>query len=189
MGPNKIHDDISLYSLSWLKGSYKDNSGLNFPKGATWFISFWDEITAKHVIKSIMDNPTVCCGMEVKEIQIQDTPAFGSNERFTIASPILVRKYDENHRAIHLSYANEDTDHLMTETLQRKLNKAALDLPISVKFDRYYSRAKTKLVRINNIGSKAIICPVILEGDPIAIQFAWNVGIGHSTGSCFGALN
>jgi len=29
---------------------------------------------------------------------------------------------------------------------------------------------------------------VIVEGDPRAVQFAWEVGVGNSTGIGFGAL-
>ncbi|MGN9307593.1 CRISPR-associated endoribonuclease Cas6 [Enterococcus faecium] len=55
-------------------------------------------------------------------------------------------------------------------------------------FDRTYYAAKTKLVYYKNIGNKTSICPVIIEGTPEQIAFAWNVGVGNSTGIGFGAL-
>ena len=45
LGVNSEHDLMSLYSFSWLHGSVSEQKGLNFPKGASWFISFYD--TAK----------------------------------------------------------------------------------------------------------------------------------------------
>lgn len=44
IGNNSIHDSISLYSFSWLNGGQKVSDALNFPKGATMFISFYDDV-------------------------------------------------------------------------------------------------------------------------------------------------
>jgi len=62
------------------------------------------------------------------------------------------------------------------------------DKQVKVGFDREFANPKIKLVRIKDIDHKASICPVIVEGTPEAVRFAWNVGIGNGTGSCFGSL-
>jgi CRISPR-associated endoribonuclease Cas6 len=185
---NNIHDDISLYSLSWLNGAKKTAKGFDFPNGAKWFISFLDEKIGKQLIMNAMKDPNVCCGMKVKEIQIQDTPKFSSKERFVVSSPIFIRKYDENKKSIHLTYKNDEVDFYLTETLKKKLSVANIDADVKISFDKNYTKPKTKLVTINGIENRANFCPVIIEGNPEAIKFAWNVGIGHSTGSCFGAI-
>ncbi|MBZ0181357.1 MAG: CRISPR-associated endoribonuclease Cas6 [Melioribacteraceae bacterium] len=188
MGWNEIHDSISLYSLSWLQGGKMTKNGFDFTKGASWFISFWDESIGKQLIKNAMKDPALFCGLSATEIQIQENPCFREKERFTAASPIFVRKYDENFRAYHLTAKDAETEFHLTETMKTKLKKAGLHYEIKVAFDKTYLNPKTKLVNINNIKSRANFCPVLIEGDPEAIAFAWNVGIGHSTGSGFGAL-
>jgi CRISPR-associated endoribonuclease Cas6 len=188
MGWNEIHDGISLYSLSWLQGGKMVKDGFNFPNGARWFISFWAEEIGKQLIMSAMKTPEVCCGMKVQEIQIQETPQFGSKEKFITCSPILIRKYDDKRNATHLTYKNEESDSFLTDTLKKKLRNANLNFNVKVSFDKNYQKSKTKVVQINGIKNKANYCPVIIEGDPEAIQFAWNVGVGHSTGCGFGAL-
>lgn len=188
MGWNTIHDDISLYSLSWLQGGKMVKDGFDFPNGAKWFISFWDEEVGKKLIMNAMKNPEVFCKMNVREIQMQDTPEFSSKERFVASSPIFIRKYDENRKAIHLTYKDNDADRCLSETLNKKLKVAGMNYDVKVHFDRNYYSSKTKLVRINDINNRANFCPVIIEGDPEAIKFAWNVGVGHSTGCGFGAL-
>lgn len=188
MGWNEIHDEISLYSLSWLQGGEMIKDGFDFPRGARWFISFWDEEIGKQLIMSAMKEPDVCCGMKVKEIQIQENPNFSNKEKFIAASPIFIRKYDENRKATHLTYKNDDTAAYLTETLMKKLVAANLNYEAEVYFDKSYFKPKTKLVKINGIENRANFCPVIIEGHPDAIKFAWNVGIGHSTGCGFGAL-
>ena len=72
--------------------------------------------------------------------------------------------------------------------MKKKLKIANLEYEVKISFDRNYLNRKTKLVRINGIENKANFCPVIVEGNPEAVAFAWNVGIGHSTGSGFGAI-
>jgi len=188
MGWNELHDEISLYSLSWLHGGKMVKDGFNFPNGARWFVSFWDEELGKQLIMNAMKEPEVCCGMVVKEIQMQDTPKFGSKEKFTLSSPVFIRKYDEHKKAIHLTYKDEESDFYLTETLKKKLKSANLNEDVKVSFDKNYFNPKTKLVRINGIDSRANFCPVIIEGNPEAIRFAWNVGVGHSTGCGFGAI-
>ncbi|MBU0560433.1 MAG: CRISPR-associated endoribonuclease Cas6 [Bacteroidetes bacterium] len=188
MGWNKIHDEISLYSLSWLQGGKMNKDGFNFPKGARWFISFWDEEIGKQLIMNAMKNPDVCCGMVVREIQMQDTPKFGNKERFTVSSPVFIRKYDENKKAAHLTFKDDEADAYLTDTLKKKLNTAKLNTDVKVSFDKTYHNPKTKLVTIDGIKNRASFCPIIIEGDPEAIRFAWDVGVGHSTGCGFGAL-
>jgi CRISPR-associated endoribonuclease Cas6 len=188
MGWNEIHDDISLYSLSWLQGGKMIKDGFDFPKGAKWFISFWEEEIGKRLIINAMKDPIVCCGMDVREIQMQDTPNFGSKERFVTSSPVFIRKYDENKKASHLTYKDEKVDFYLTETLKKKLKTANLNYDVTVQFDKTYQNPKTKLVKINEIKNRANFCPIIIEGNPEAIKFAWNVGVGHSTGCGFGSL-
>ncbi|MGK9368411.1 CRISPR-associated endoribonuclease Cas6 [Melioribacter sp. Ez-97] len=188
LGRNEIHDEVSLYSISWLKGGKMARNGFNFPEGGRWFIGFWSEEIGKRLIAGAMDDPDVCCGMKVSVIQIQEEPKFAERERFIAASPVFIRKYDENRKAIHLTFKDEEADFYLTEALKTKLKHANLDYEVKVSFDRSYKRAKTKLVRINGIENRANFCPVIIEGDPAAVNFAWNVGVGHSTGCGFGAL-
>lgn len=193
IGRNDFHDDISLYSMGWLEGgkALKEDGkikGFNFPNGARWFISFWEEELGKKLIPGILNDNTAFCGMTVAEIQPQNTPEFGSYMRFHTASPVFIREYKTNPNGNHLLYNNPESSIYLTETLKRKLKKANLNLECSVKFDTTYPNAKTKLINIRGISSKASICPVILEGDPEAVKFAWDVGIGHCTGSTFGSL-
>ncbi|MCX8009884.1 MAG: CRISPR-associated endoribonuclease Cas6 [Ignavibacteria bacterium] len=188
IGKNNVHDEISLYSLSWLQGGTKAKNGFVFSNGAQWFISLWDEKLAKLLLKNAIDSPNLFAGMILNEIVIQETPNFSNREKFIASSPIFIRKYDSHRKAIHLTFKDEDADFYLTETLKKKLKVAGLNYEIKISFDHNFPNPKTKLVSINGIKCRANFCPVILEGDPEAIKFAWNVGIGHLTGCGFGAI-
>jgi hypothetical protein len=62
------------------------------------------------------------------------------------------------------------------------------DAGVRVYFLPDASAPKTKLVSYRGIGNKASFCPVVVEGTPEQVGFAWKVGVGNSTGIGFGAL-
>ena len=184
---NDIHSDISLYSLSWLHGAKAVEGGLAFPQGASWFVGFHDERIAKHLLVGVLRRPDTTFGMKVIDAQIIETPDFGDVMRFPLASPALIKHFDAGNIR-HLTFADALADEVMTATMQSKLRAAGLPTDVSVRFDRTYAGAKTKVVHIKGIGNRANVCPVIVEGTPETVGFAWTVGVGHCTGAGFGAV-
>jgi CRISPR-associated endoribonuclease Cas6 len=188
LGENKEHDDVSLYSLSWLQGGKKVNGGLKFENGSEWSISAYDPSLLKRLTQNIQKNPEINFGMGVEDIFIMDNPKFDTKQKFYLNSPIFIKRNQEE-RIHYYLFDNSESDELMTGTLQTKLKKAGLDSEgVRVCFDRSYHNPKTKMIDYNGIGCKASMCPVIVEGTAVQVGFAWNVGIGNSTGIGFGAL-
>ncbi len=194
LGENELHDDISLYSLSWLqhvgKPKYKTTqSGLIFPYGADFFISSPLQDLHTKAIQGVFQSAIINWGMRVETATLKVTPNFGSKYRFLVQSPILVkRKVEaEQHPRYFFPY-HAEADGFLTDTLQTKLKRMNLTTDVSVAFDRSYARPHIKKINYRNIDIKATLCPVIVEGHPRAVQFAWEVGVGNSTGIGFGAL-
>lgn len=190
LGQNDLHDKISLYSFSWLRGKGKPTKeGLLFPQGVSWFISFWENTYGSELIRGIVEEPDVMYGMKVDEVRVVRSPEFGQRERFKVSSPVLIRKNMDDQRRKHLTFKDEDSGVYLTRTLKTKLREAGIsDKGIRAEFDKQYDRARTKLIKIKGTQLKVNLCPVVIQGDPKAIEFAWNVGIGELTGSGFGAL-
>ena len=188
---NEGHNNISLYSLSWLQQGHLENGAINFPKGAKWYVSVYDEMLVDKIIKSALVNPKVFCGMEVVKITQQHTPQFSDQYTFKVSSPILVHGKQIEGKVKHYIFSDKETDEILTNTLIHKMDKANLseeDKKVKVAFERSYFGAKTKLVKIKGISHRASFCPVKIEGASKALQFAWDVGVGHLTGCGFGAL-
>ena len=200
LAANDLHDAISLYSLSWLDGSRRVRDKLEFPGGAKWFVSFYEDEYAERLVSGALQQPEIFGGMTVTKIEQQTTPDFGTKYRFKVASPVFVKgkppKNDEQPH--HYLYCEPESDELLTATMIHKMDAANreaneikftdADKQVKVSFDREFAHPKIKLVRIKTTDLKASICPVLVEGTTKAVQFAWNVGIGNSTGSCFGSL-
>lgn len=186
---NTEHDQISLYSLSWLQWGRRKGAGLDFPEGASWQISAPDSELLQSLINTMQTDPGIAFGMELREVRIQREPEFGRQADFWVQSPVLIKRYDENGHTTFYTYKDQEAGPYMTETLKHKMEKFGLgDLDIKASFIEDYSKAKTKVATYRGIKIKGSLCPVHLEGDPRAIAFAWNVGIGNSTGIGFGAV-
>jgi CRISPR-associated endoribonuclease Cas6 len=189
LGENEWHDHLSFHSFSWLSGGTRGHDGLQFLKGAGWFISSHDNTLIKRLIEGIQIDPSINYGLRVRAITIQEDPQFQDSQVFHLASPVLIkRRVGENIK--HYLFSDQEADAFLTETLINKLNKAGLDSTnVNVAFNKEYRFPKTKLVNYNGINNKASMCPVIINGSPEQLAFAWNVGVGNSTGIGFGALN
>ncbi|SMO75042.1 CRISPR-associated endoribonuclease Cas6 [Fodinibius sediminis] len=193
LGQNDLHDKISLYSFSWLRGDVDMvNNGLNFPNGANWFIKSWNNEVVQKLKEGLKNNPSMAFGMKVYKQSTKPTPNFGSVFRFEVDSPVLTRMNRDDNSRKHLTFEDEKADSSLTRTLRSKLREAGFsngDREVIVGFDRSYQNAHTKLIEIKDgIKLKTSICPVIVAGTPKAVQFAWNVGVGEMTGSGFGCL-
>jgi CRISPR-associated endoribonuclease Cas6 len=189
IGKNNLHDDrLSLYSFSWLNGGTALKQGLRFENGAHFFVSVHDQQLLKSIIQGVREKPDIAFGLVVNEIIIQEDPQFDHQQKFSVASPIFIKRRIGDQEK-HFDYNEEECPVLLTETLKNKLRKANMnDNGVSVQFDLNYPSPRTKVIYYNKIGNKVSICPVIIKGTPEQILFAWNVGLGNSTGIGFGAI-
>lgn len=189
LGNNSIHGAISLYSFSWLKGGRKEGDALRFANGASMFISFFDDNYIRKIARSILDDPEMFCGLVVTSITIEDSPMIDDRELFFCASPIFIKRHHTDGTINHYNFTDPQANQFLKETLLSKMKIAGLeDETLDIRFDTSYSKKKLKLVHYHGIGNKASICPIIIKGKPATKLFAWNVGVGNSTGIGFGAI-
>jgi CRISPR-associated endoribonuclease Cas6 len=185
---NEIHDKTSLYSFSWLQEVNTSTYGIRTTDRSSFFISAYDDKLLKTILYGIRQDPVIGFGIKVSGVQITAPPIFSSKEVFHTASPIFIkRKQDGNEK--HIEYNDPNAGEYLTEVLQKKLTIAGLSGEgLRISFDATYPAPRTKIIKYKEIGNRVNICPVIIEGTPEQIEFAWHVGVGNSTGIGFGAL-
>lgn len=190
LGDNEVHDGLSLYSFGWLRIARVHRGKLDFPGGTSWTISFVDLALGKRVLRGLMSDPEIAFGMTVQEAQLAPEPDFESERhRFLIDGAVLTRQNRDDGGRDHLTYKSPEADATLTRTLHRKLDAAGIDAEgVLVRFDRDWQGAKTKVISLKGIDYKTSVCPVIVEGPPEVLRFAWLAGVGELTGSGFGAL-
>jgi CRISPR-associated endoribonuclease Cas6 len=157
--------------------------------GSYFFISAHDNDLLKKILGGIRHSPEVCFGINISEVQIRSTPVFSSGQAFSVASPVLVKKRMDANQWQHLEYNDPEASKILTNGLQKKLTIAGLSGEgVHVSFDTTCRSPRTKIIRYKEIGNRVNLCPIQIQGSPEQIGFAWNVGIGNSTGIGFGAL-
>jgi len=185
---NMEHGDISLYSFSRLEGGKAEKNGIRFNQNTQFFISSYDVDLIKKLIAGIQLDPLMFYGLTVEELVIEEDPDLTDRERFFIGSPILIKRRTDK-IIEHVSFNDPRASEFLKETLQTKMEKAGLvDDSLEICFDRSYPQAGMKLVTYKGIKNKANWCSVIIKGNPQTKLFAWNVGLGNSTGIGFGAI-
>jgi len=188
LGINNEHGEVSLYSFSRLDGGKPVKAGLKFGSETSFFISSYDEDLMKKLVWGIQQDKTMFYGLTVKEIVLEQDPDLSARERFYVASPIFIkRRFDEIIE--HILYTDERAPQLLKETLQTKMKLAGIaDDDFEICFDPTHTKAGLKLVNYKGVQNKANWCSVIIKGSPAVKLFAWNVGLGNSTGIGFGAI-
>jgi CRISPR-associated endoribonuclease Cas6 len=187
---NPYHGKPALYSFSALNGGHSiENRGLRFPDGARLFISAFDPEFIKRLILGIQRDPLITEDIFVRDIMIQEDPEFDTAQVFKVGSPVLVKQKLPEGRAHHCVFSETAANALLTETLRTKLIQAGLPAAgIQVEFLREHPGARAKVIHYDGIGNRANFCPVAVYGSSEQIAFAWNVGVGNSTGIGFGSL-
>lgn len=188
LGKNEEHGKTSLYSFSWLTNGKKNKDGIHFDKNTSFFISSFSDEFIKKIINGIRKDPSMFCNLSVDEIIIQENPNFNDRTIFFNGSPIFIKRSKDGHED-HIRYTNLNSDKYIKETLITKLKIVGIeDSDFEIAFDRSYLSAKTKKINYGRIENITNWCPIIIKGSNEVKAFAWNVGIGNSTGIGFGAI-
>lgn len=189
LGKNNVHDAVSLYSFSWLRdGKALGSKGLEFKDGSKYFFSCHDVDLLKHIIGSIQKDNSFGYGMSITSLTLEKEPIFRNENRFHVASPVFIKRPVGGKTKFYYP-TDEEADILLTETLINKLKKAGLNSKgVNVRFDENYQNIAIKGATYKGIQNKGAMCPVIIKGTQEQLAFAWNVGVGSSTGIGFGSL-
>lgn len=191
LGPNNpFHGQSALFSFSLLNGGESvSNQGVRFPSGARWFISAFDPEFVKRLMQGILRDPIITEDLAVREMMLQEDPSFNQDHIFKVGSPVLVKHRRPDNSTHHCVFSEETADTLLTETLRGKLSHVGLSADgLRVEFCRKHPSARAKVLHYNEVKNRVNFCPVAISGSPEQLAFAWNVGVGHSTGIGYGSL-
>ena len=114
-----------------MQGGFKRGDALAFPQGARWFISASDTPEGDDLLHRVADAalkaPEVCCGMEVVQIEKQETPDFGPRRIFRVESPVFLRA-DRSPDGVdrHIVWSDPNANDMLTHILRLKLTNAGL---------------------------------------------------------------
>ncbi|HOH23700.1 MAG: CRISPR-associated endoribonuclease Cas6 [Bacteroidales bacterium] len=188
LGQNEEHGEISLYSFSRLEGGKATNEGIKFNQDGLFFFSSINIDLVKRLISGIRSDPSMFFGLRVNELFIEEDPDLSNRELFFPGSPIFIKRRN-GERIEQIFFDDPRSSEYLRETLLTKMGKVGLeDDSLDIRFDLSHTKSGTKMITYKGIKNKANWCPVIIKGKPETKLFAWNVGLGNSTGIGFGAI-
>ena len=188
LGWNDEHGKISLFSFSRLEGGKVMKTGIQFENQASFFFSSHNTELIKRLIAGIQTDPQMFYGLQVTEIVLQEDPDLTNRELFFVASPILIKRR-VGLKIDHILFDDVRANTCLIETLHTKMKEAGIfDSTLDIHFDVAYSKAGTKKITYNGVENRASWCPIFIKCKPETKLFAWNVGLGNSTGIGFGAI-
>ena len=185
---NEIHGKSGQFSFSWIQNTEARKSGSELKRDAYFFISSRNVELMKQIVNNILKDPEMFNGVSVFDVQIKETPVFSNSEKFLMASPVLL-KIKEEKRTRHITIEDNEFEDTLTENLKKKLDKSEINSEgLSIKINPETNFRETKLVTYKGIKNRTSFIPIIINGTPEQIAFAWDNGLGNSTGIGFGAL-
>jgi len=188
LGWNDEHGNISLYSFSRLDGGKVSKEGIKFNNGGSFYISSFNVDLIKKLISGIQTDNSMFSGLAVEKLIIEEDPDLSNRDLFFLGSPIFIKRRIEE-KIEQILYDDPRSSEYLKETLQTKMkNVGMVDDSLEIHFDSSYQNAGTKMVTHKGVKNRASWCPVIIKGNPETKLFAWNVGLGNSTGIGFGAI-
>ncbi|KGN74962.1 CRISPR-associated protein Cas5 [Porphyromonas macacae] len=191
IGENDLHGKTSSFSFSRLNGGCKvDNPlGIYFERSTDMFISAYNPAIIANILNGIRRDPTMFNGLIVNDVIIVEDPDLSKQELFYPASPLLLKKWNENGNYDHIVYSDDEANILLTKNFQNKLDKAGLhDETAVASFIPEAGLPKVRLIDYKGVKNKTSWCPIRITGRPESKLFAWNAGLGNSTGIGFGAI-
>lgn len=185
---NQYHGKPSQFSFSWIQNTKSTKKGVNLNHGAYFFISSLKDSLIKEIVKGVLEDPKMFCGISVTDVQIANPPDFSDEQSFLMASPVLL-KVKQNNAIRHVTVEDEDFEEKLTISFKSKLEKAGITSDdLTIKLDPNTNFRATKLVNYKGIKNRSSLAPIIISGNKEQIEYAWSAGIGNSTGIGFGAL-
>lgn len=185
---NEVHGNPGHFSFSWIQNAIANKKGINLKADAYFFIGTYEESLLKQIIKGVLEDPVMFHGVKVIDVQIKNVPNFNTSEKFLMASPVLLKMKEES-KINHVTLEDDNFEEVLTESFKNKLEKANLNPEgVSIRLNPETNFRQTKLVTYKGIKNRTSLAPIIIEGTPEQIAFAWCVGLGNSTGIGFGAL-
>lgn len=191
LGENDMHGKSISYSFSRLNGGklVSELNSILFADWANMFVSAHDPELIRRMLAGIRQDPEMFKSLCIREVTVIEDPDMTDREIFFPASPILLKRWREDNGFDHIVYTDEAANALLTENLRKKLQAVGIDDPTATaSFVPDQGKAKVMLIDYRGVKNKASWCPIRIIGNAETKLFAWNAGIGNSTGIGFGAI-
>lgn len=191
---NPYHGGPSDYSISPICGGKLNDDGatLSF-KEPFIVISTIDGEFMKRIIEGVLEKTELGFGMKVTNMNfLNENFTDGWNHFFTI-SPFILREYIGPNQTRFVTM-RDDGNEALAKKLAVQMRHKLKNIDSSLKVDDLdvhipeHPKHKTKRIEYNNVINLANQCKVSVRCNRHVAETLYHVGIGQSTGACFGLV-
>jgi len=190
---NKYHDTWSNYSISTLLGGKlnKDSKTLSFKDGAFITVTSEDREFLNLILMGTLDNKELFNGMKFAGFDhVEEKFNNGVNHFVTLFPGFIIKEPCPIHGERFIQLSDKDFDIKVKNYLIKKLKRIdeSLDLKdFDVKIEKrdWYYTKKVKVGKSFNISN---MCQLDIRSSKEIAKLIYNIGVGKSTGSGFGAI-
>lgn len=195
LGTNVLHDELSLYSLSWLNGGKATKNGLKFNTNPALTISTPYRGIIHELAAGISHDPSFMYDMRVIESFAREpfpdfSDDFEISGTFVLGTPLFVKGQNSKF-GLYVSKNLDEINNSISSLMHRKRERGEiLEYPLHIEIvvadnikEKTYSYRKDNVDIYHSANSNV---KIKFTGHPIAVRFAAEVGIGNSTGIGYG---
>jgi CRISPR-associated endoribonuclease Cas6 len=187
---NKWHNGFSDYSVSTLLGGTAKDGGMSFADGAYVYVSstnedFINTLTANLVKKQ---DELYLRDMKVTNFSFPMSTVHSDYDLIRTNSPLLLKVKDDR----IVTYQDEDFIDLLTSQSRKKLshlNCFSENEIDSLKIEPFhFEGASVRYAKRKNFSLPTSMVKLIVKGKATCRKALYEMGLGNSTGYCFGAV-
>lgn len=186
---NKWHNSFSAYNISTMQGWDIKDGKIYFPKGGYFHISSID----MEFMKTITDNLLKCYDtavlrdMKLKNFSFTADSIHSDYDIVKTISPILLKTKDNR----IVTFKDDDFIRLLTEQCKAKLLHNGFNESDVRDFEIqpfHFEDAVVKYTKRKNYSLPASRVMLVIKGKPKCRKVLYEMGIGSSTGYCYGTV-
>lgn len=186
---NKWHDGFSNYNISGLYGGVVKDGYLSFPNGGYFYVSSIDEEFLELLAKNLFHKQGTLdiCGMKVKSFTFESNELYSDYDVIRMTSPLLLKVHGDK----YLTYKDDSFLEELTEQCKNKLRNADYSEREIGKFQIesfHFEGARECIAKRKNYALPSSMVMLVVKGKPKCRKAIYEMGLGSSTGYCFGTV-
>lgn len=189
---NKYHDSKNDYCITSLIGGklMEDKLNLCFENGGFIAITSKNEEFINQIISGVLKNNDLNWGMTFTNFDFVVEEFLNGWNHFTTLTPFIIKEYSDKKNYKFVTIYDDNFSEIVKNKIVNKLLKMypKIDLTdFDVRINKHDAH-KTKKIMVKNVINIANKCQIDIYCNKNVAEKIYNIGIGQSTGSCFGTI-
>ena len=185
---NKWHDNFSSYNVSTLLGGVIENNTVTFPNGGYFYVSSPEKEFIGDFVKGLFENgeSIYLRDMHYEKFELLSDAVHSDYDIIKTISPILLKHKDKIFTFKDKEFIDILTSQCIGKLLHMGISGEKLRNFEIIPF--HFENAKIKYSKRKKYALPSSKIMLIVKGNSECRKLLYEIGIGNSTGYCYGAV-